>query len=218
MNRIIITGASGFLGKKFVEYMLDKNIEVVAVVRNKNKLSDISSDLLKVIELDIKDVSKLIEVAHLMDISDIYNTDAFYHFAWEGTSGSLREDYEVQLNNVKLTCDVVRVAYELGCKKFINAGSLMEYESMKLMETREEKPVGNYLYRSAKLSAHYMAKAEAGRLGIPFINMIISNVYGEGEVSNRFICSTLKKIINDEDIAFTSGEQMYDFIHIGETL
>ena len=86
------------------------------------------------------------------------------------------------------------------------------------METREEKPVGNYLYRSAKLSAHYMAKAEAGRLGIPFINMIISNVYGEGEVSNRFICSTLKKIINDEDIAFTSGEQMYDFIHIGDAV
>lgn len=207
-RKVIITGATGFLGKNLLCTLLKRNIEVTAIVRNAYKLSDIQNGLLCIVEADLADYGALDKRIPAGDY------DIFYHFAWNGTSGNEREDYRIQVHNIRAACEAVAAAKNVGCKRFINAGSLMEYESMKLMEHASWRPQGNYLYRFAKLAAHYMAKAEAGRIGLPFINMIISNVYGEGEISARLISSTLQKLIRHENVSYTAGAQLYDFIHI----
>lgn len=207
-KKVIITGATGFLGKNLLCTLLKRNIEVTAVVRDAYKLSGIQNGLLCIVEADLADYAVLDKRIPEGDY------DAFYHFAWNGTSGNQREDYQIQVHNIQAVCEAVAAAKNVGCKRFINAGSLMEYESMKLMEHAGQRPQGNYLYRSAKLAAHYMAKAEAGRIGLPFINLIISNVYGEGEVSARLISITLQKLIGHENVSYTAGNQLYDFIHI----
>lgn len=212
MNRVIITGASGFLGKNLVAHLLKKQIEIIAVVRDKAKLKDNTNPKLQIIELDLQDIGRLPEIITQNDYH------SFYHFGWAGTSGADRENYELQAGNIKASCDAVKAAKILGCKKFINAGSLMEFESRKFMELPGQKPAGNYIYRSAKLAAHYMAKAEAGRRNLPFINLIISNVYGKGEVSDRFISTTLRKILSNDKMTFTSGTQLYDFINIEDAV
>lgn len=210
MKKVIVTGAGGFLGKSLVQNLIKKGIEVFAVVRNLDKVEKelCKNTLLHILELD------LIHIEELPQRIGETNFDVFYHFAWAGTSGLAREDYELQLWNVQMACRAVDIAKKLECKKFIHAGSLMEYESIKYMQAPGKRPVGNYLYRSAKLAAHYMAKAEAGKLGLPFINLIISNVYGRGEKSGRFINTTLRKILLEEETKFTSGTQLYDFINI----
>lgn len=210
MKKAIITGATGFLGKNLVYALLKRNIEVTAVVRDSGKLSGIRNELLHIVELDLSEYDMLDK--HIPAGS----YDAFYHFAWAGTSGKEREDALMQLANVKAACAAVGAAKSLGCRKFVNAGSLMEYEAMQCMQAQGVVPGGNYMYRSAKLAAHYMAKTEAGRMGMPFINMIISNVYGEGEISARLISSVLQKLRKGETVSFTAGTQLYDFIHIAD--
>lgn len=59
-----------------------------------------------------------------------------------------------------------------------------------------------------------MAKSIAVSLGIDFITATISNAYGEGEISLRFINSTLRSLLNKEKTSFTAGEQLYDFIYV----
>lgn len=208
--KIIITGATGFLGKNLTQKILEEQIEVYAIVRNKERIEKtlLMSPLLHVIELDMSEILKLPRLLQEREF------EAFFHFAWEGTSGSAREDYSLQTKNILAACNAVHVAKELNCQKFINAGSLMEYESKKLMEFEAIQPVGNYIYRSSKLAAHYIAKSEAGRIGLPFINLIISNVYGIGELSGRFISSTLQKLAKGESVSFTAGTQLYDFIYL----
>lgn len=215
MKKVIITGITGFLGEALVEKLLERGINITIVFRNPEKVSEklLLNELVHPIM--IHDIGQILKLPKTIRDRDF---DVFYHFAWEGTSGEKREDYEVQIKNIKATCEAVKVAKELDCKKFVNAGSLMEYESIKCMKVSEKQPAGNYLYRSAKLAAHYMAKAEAGKLDIPFINMIISNVYGRGEWSERFINMTLRKIIMGDKISFTSGTQLYDFIHIKDAV
>lgn len=236
MKKVIITGATGFLGKNLVYTLLERNVEVTVVVRDIGRLPDLYStfpscaacrlgehvDLqamesgyfpskqLRIIKAELSDY-------HMLDRHiPVGCYDVFYHFAWAGTSGKEREDALLQLANVKAVCAAVGAAKRLGCQKFVNAGSLMEYEAMKCMQEQGIVPGGNYMYRSAKLAAHYMAKAEAGRIGMPFINMIISNVYGEGEVSVRLISSVLQKLIKGENVSYTAGTQLYDFIHIAD--
>ena len=108
----------------------------------------------------------------------------------------------------------MELARDLGCRKFVNAGSIMEYEEIKLMNDENQMPDNASIYRTAKLSAHYMSKTLAHNFGISYCNVIISNAYGAGEKSARFLNTVVRNMMEDKNIAMTEGTQLYDFIYI----
>lgn len=63
-----------------------------------------------------------------------------------------------------------------------------------------------------------MAKIVSVNAEIEYINVIISNIYGAGEESERFFNTTLRKMMNHEKIPLTHGEQMYDFIYVSDAV
>lgn len=210
MKRVIVTGATGFLGKNLLANLFGHGVEITAIVRDKGKLEGMQGERLTAVQAGMDDYAKMDKLVPHADY------DVFYHFAWDGTFGTDRENYQVQMRNIKGACEAVTAAKKIGCRKFVYAGSLMEYESRKLMDEAGRVPVGNYIYRSAKLAAHYMAKAEAGRIGLAFVNMIISNTYGKGEISGRLVSTALQKCVKGEPAFYTAGTQMYDFIHVSD--
>jgi nucleoside-diphosphate-sugar epimerase len=208
--KAIVTGATGFVGKAVVEELLSRGIEVVAVVRNITKIPLSWKNNVSIIECSMGDYQKL------KDEEVCYGADMVFHFAWHGTSGQDRAEYELQLNNVKNSCELLKVCEELHCVKFINAGSIMEYEVMEYLPQNKCNPGLGTIYSTAKLSADFMLKTLANNCRISYVNAIISNIYGEGEVSQRFINVMAKKLLNNEVLNLTHGKQMYDFIHISD--
>ena len=71
-----------------------------------------------------------------------------------------------------------------------------------------------YIYVSGKLVAHTMCKSVAADLGIDLVWAKITNAYGAGELSPRFVNTTIRKILHGEPLQFTSGTQNYDFVYI----
>jgi nucleoside-diphosphate-sugar epimerase len=208
MRKVIVTGANGFVGSAVVKELLKNSIEVLAIVRNNHCDNLPNNDNLKVISLDIE------KIIDLVDKVTVDQYDTFYHFAWIGSSGALRVDEKLQMQNALLTCDCLRVANQIGCKRFICAGSIMEKEVITAIYSQGSKPGLPYIYGAGKLMAHSLAKPIANSLGIDLVWTLISNAYGEGEVSPRFINTTLRKIIDKEPLRFTSAVQNYDFVHI----
>ena len=141
-----------------------------------------------------------------------------YFFAWHGTSGELRGDMETQLENVKLTCEAVRIAAYLQCQKFVYAGSIMEYEAIEYLNRDGTVPNRNYIYSASKLLADYYAKILSNDLKIEYCNALISNIYGPGEISKRFIVTMCSKLLRNERMELTSGMQLYDFIYIDDAI
>jgi UDP-glucose 4-epimerase len=210
MKKAIVTGANGFIGSYLVKELLSHDIEVIAVVRNEN--SNISSlpknDKLKLVYCDLYDLQSLPQKINDRDI------DVFYHFAWTGSAGSARIDETLQTQNALWTADCVRVAKEIGCKRFVGAGSIMERETMAAVYTQENQPGLAYIYGAGKLTAHCVSKAVAAQIGIEHLWGTITNAYGPGELSPRFVNTTIRKIINNSPLQFTSAIQNYDFIYI----
>jgi nucleoside-diphosphate-sugar epimerase len=64
--------------------------------------------------------------------------------------------------------------------------------------------------------AHCMCKSIATEIGIDLIWPMITNAYGIGELSPRFINTTLRKIINNEPLRFTAATQNYDFVYVSD--
>lgn len=142
--------------------------------------------------------------------------DTFYHFAWAGSAGAARADTALQLQNAQWTVDCLRLAKDLGCDRFVNAGSIMELETMKAVFTAENKPGLGYIYGSGKLVAHAMCKSVAADIGIDLVWVMITNAYGVGERSPRMVNTTIQKCIRGEAPQFTAGTQNYDFVYIDD--
>lgn len=211
--KALVTGATGFVGSWLVKNLLDNNFEVVAIVRNLNKVPDEwkNNSSCSVVLCELKDLKEL-------DSKDIGDIDYFFHFAWEGTSGSVRFDEKIQLANVQYTCDAVCLAKKLNAKRFIFAGSIMEYEAINFVGTDNSFPAMANIYSTAKLTADYMAKIYATNLEIEYINIIISNIYGVGEVSARFVNTMLKRMDDSQVIPLSEGKQTYDFIYVADAV
>lgn len=209
MKKAIVTGANGFVGTSVCRELSEQGISIIAIIRNEKENAAAIKDLpgLRIVYADLSDFRRLNQFITDRDI------DILYHFAWVGSAGPLRGDADVQMNNVKYTCDTVKACADMGCKRFAFASSIMEYEIEATM-AKTVTPGINTLYCSAKIAADYMARTIAGNLGVEYIRAVISNIYGPGEQSPRLINSSLRKLINGEHCAFSAGEQMYDFIYI----
>ena len=171
-------------------------------------------DKVKIIERDLADAGSITN-GHL-DVPD--DEKILVHFAWDGTSGDKRALENIQLNNVRMSCALIRKAKELDCRRFIYAGSIMEYEAMKTAASDNERPSRNTMYSIAKLTADFMLKTIAADIGIDYLNVIISNIYGPGEVSRRFLNNVVRLLIKNESLKLTEGLQPYDFIYSDDAM
>lgn len=208
--KAIVTGANGFVGSALVKKLVAEGNEVLAIDLSFSNSRLTENPLIKTIELSID---------HISDLENQINVntyDVFYHFAWVGSAGPLRMDEKVQTTNALWTVDCLRIASKIGCKKFVCAGSIMEYEVHEVMYAQESKPGMAYIYGVGKVLAHELCKPIANQLGINLVWAYITNAYGVGENSPRFINTTLRKIIKNEPLEFTSGTQNYDFIYIDD--
>lgn len=209
MRKAIVTGANGFVGSAVCKELSRQGVKVFAIIKDENENIENIRDIpeLQMVCCDLSNIKNLPSLIQNRDI------DVLYHFAWVGSAGSLRGDFDVQLSNVKYSCDAAKACAELGCKRFVFASSIMEYEISKVMET-ENTPEINTLYSSAKIAADYMARTVAGSFNVEYIRAVISNIYGPGEASPRLINASIRKMLNGEHCSFSAGNQMYDFIFI----
>ena len=211
MKKVIITGGAGFVGSAVIKELLMDNIEIWAIVSpgfikkiNGSRLDGIDIHL---IECDLKDI---IEVSKIIKER---NFDTWYHFAWEGLRGDALTDYSTQIKNIIFTLDSIHAAADLGCNRFIGAGSISQYE---LFIDDNSSGVGDKhrIYKTAKLACEYMGRSVAESYNIKFIWPIITNIYGVGENSPRLINSMIKNLIAGNHQSLSSGNQYYDFIYI----
>ena len=209
MKKAIVTGANGFVGTAVCKELSEQGVEVIAIVRNPDEIIT-GIKFNKGIRIVYADLSNFRNLADLIPDRDV---DVLYHFAWVGSAGSLRGDADVQMKNVQYTCDTVKACADMGCKRFVFASSIMEYEIEATMAT-DVTPGINTLYCSAKVAADYMARTIAGSLGVDYIRAVISNIYGPGELSPRLVNTSIRKMLKGEHCAFSAGEQLYDFIYV----
>lgn len=209
MEKVIVTGADGFIGRKTVEKLLEGGKEVLAIDLAVKPVHLIKHERLHYLSIDVADTVGLVARVN-------GKWDTFIHFAWAGSAGSDRTDYELQMRNALTTVNCLKAAKTLGCSRFICAGSIMEREVAAVVAAQGSRPGMNYIYGMGKAMAHFLCKPVAVHENIDLVWPLITNAYGEGELSPRFINTTLRKIIDNKPLQFTAATQNYDFIHIDD--
>ena len=208
MKKVIITGADGFVGSYTVQHCLNNGVSVLAVGRSKTPKRLIPQNGLSYLACNIEDITALEKAI------PVKMYDTWIHFAWTGSAGPARMDYPLQLKNAMNTVECLKLAKRLGCNRFVGAGSIMEYEVEAAIHSQGSRPGMGYIYGMGKHIAHCLCKSVAADIGIDFLWPMITNAYGVGELSPRFVNTTLRRIISKEPLQFTSATQNYDFVYV----
>lgn len=211
--KIIVTGATGFIGTALCEELLRHGHEVIAVIRPESKkrqklcYSQMLDERLQIIEMALDDLESL--------YPRIRHADLFYHLAWNGSAGNAREDFDIQYSNIKYTADAVRTAVKCGCRKFIGAGSQAEYGVVCGIAKEEETiPHPFMMYGAAKLAAYQMANVLASQSDILFVWPRIYSVYGVGENAGTLVSYVIDALLSEEVPQLSSCENLWNFMYI----
>lgn len=208
MKRAVITGPTGSIGVALIQELIQQGVEVLAVCRKgSRRINNIpNNDLVTRLELDL---DSLMELPRLTE--DSY--DVFYHFGWDGTFGNSRNNMSGQLKNIEYTLDAVEVASQLGCKKFVGAGSQAEYGRVEGVLSASTPTFPENGYGIAKLCAGQMSRILCEQKDMEHVWTRILSVYGPYDGENTMIMSTIRSLLNRETPSLTKGEQQWDYLY-----
>lgn len=209
MNTVVITGATGFIGKAVIKELLQKGKKVYAVDINEERLDD------------LKKFGNIITIkASYEDYEDLPNKikediDVFYHFAFEGGfGGDSLKNYRLQLRNTQYACEAVMVAIKLKTKKFVYASTINELEIKSFINKESFEPRFTCIYSGAKLASEIIGKTLAYNYKMEFVSGLIAMPYGEENTASTLPNIIINKIINNEVPKLIEGNNKYDLIYI----
>lgn len=208
MKRIIITGATGFIGIHLIKEWLEEDCEIFAVIRpnSKNKSRVPKNEKVHIIELEMKDYDKL--------ISYTKTADFFYHLAWEGARKPYRDNEQIQKRNYKYSLKAFEAAQRLNCSFFLGSGSQAEYGITTGVVDEEYPCKPETEYGKYKLKTYEMLSNRSKEVGIKFIWTRIFSVYGKYDYSGTLIMNCLSKMLKNETIEMTEGNQLWDYVYV----
>lgn len=205
MKKVIITGAAGFIGKALLKYLLKFDYQVFAFVRDKAKMLDINSNNLVIIETDLSKNSLNSQIKHFKNLK----IDAVIHLAWGGY-GKYTNDYDIQIDNIKMSCSVAEFTATINAQQFIFAGSSHQYLKLK----------DNYssVYGMAKTCAENFIKLIFWKANVNYNTVFFTNVFGVGDYSARTANLFISSLLQGEELDLIQGNSLYDWVYIDDVV
>lgn len=210
MKNVIVTGANGFIGSSLIKKLIEKKVNVIALDISFQHSKLPVSNFIQEIEISLDDVEKMKEAIPYAEY------DVMYHLAWAGVNGPSKADPVIQLKNAEMAMNCASVAKRLGVKKLLCAGTIAERatESLSNLNTTS----GGMMYGIAKHCTHLMLEAYCKNIGLEFVWMQFSNIYGPANKTGNLVSYTISELEKGNEASFGPALQPYDFIYVEDLI
>jgi len=221
--KIVVTGATSFIGTASVRRFLLDGQDVFAVIRPGSKnlpaLLQVEKEVaeqmsktgtvsgrLQIVECNLSQIERISE--------RVPQADVWVHLGWDGAGSENRTRRDVQQNNVVLSLASVRAAVSIGCGRFLFSGSQAEYGvwHQTIDEDTPCHPVSEY--GKAKVDFYNQAKSLCKILKMEYIHTRIFSVYGPGDHPWSLVNSCLDTWTRAETMKLGPCTQNWNFLYI----
>lgn len=190
-ERILITGANGFIGSRLTEKLEEGGAEIVKLDRNILTLPET-----------------------LAKVMDEVRPHAIYHLAAYGNHYNQKDPGNTFAANLFGTFNLLEASRGRDLQYFINTGSSSEYGKKDSPMKEDMLPETSTLYGATKIGATYLARAYAAEYGVPVVTVRPFSVYGPGEADHRFIPTVIRCALKGEVLNIAPG--VHDWIYIDD--
>ena len=212
MKKVLITGASGFVGNNLARFLLDRGHETHLLLRKGHaqwRLKDILPD----VRVHIADLSDPDAVAEAVKSA---RAEWIFHLAAHGAYSSQMDTETIVRTNIMGTVNLVQACLRTGFEVFVNTGSSSEYGFKDHAPSENEWLDPNSYYAVAKASATMFCRYTARTLGVRIPTLRLYSVYGPYEEPTRLMPALIVNGLEGRLPPLVNPKIARDFIYVDD--
>ncbi len=224
-NKVIVTGATGFLGGWLISKLLEKDFDIVAVINPHSSANRRESSGYAILDLERRCTEERIDIIDYGAVEDLvlrHKPDVVVHMAAVG--------------DVTVANSLPRTTFETSARSTINfleALRLHSPDTLFLSHTTDKVYSGNptpfredmpfdplHIYEVAKVSQELLTRSYAKHYGSKTITIRCGNYFGGFDYNfNRIVPYTIRQALRGEDVVLRSnGIFTRDFLYIKDAV
>ena len=208
MSRVVVTGATGFIGRGTLQALVDAGMEVHAIT-SRAPAADAPAE----VQWHVADLLTDGAEAHVATLKATH----LLHLAWYAEPGRFWRS-PANLDWVAASLRLIRAFAEAGGRRLVAAGSCAEYEwsddTMCVEGRTPTRPAT--LYGAAKDGLRRVAGAYADEVGLSMAWGRVFFAFGPHEHPARLAGSVAGALVAGEEALCSHGEQVRDFLYAPE--
>ena len=204
-QRILITGATGFIGSNIINLLLEKKIYIYDILRQKNKNNKYIKKLQEkknYFPIFYNKFNDLEEKLKKININTVINCATYY------SNKNDVETIEKLIQTNIIFCSIILETLKKKIKKFINFGSMMEYSYGNNFSPKNFYAITKFCFQ--KIEEFY----KKDNPKIKFYDLKLYETYGDNDRREKIIPTIIKKYSQNKSITIVSKNLAMNFVHI----
>lgn len=206
--RVLIAGATGFIGRRLVSELTEAGDTVLAVARRSDHGLACRTTV----------VADPLDPATYRALMAEGNIDAVVNLLAAGVHPQDRDPERLLAANTVFPARLALAAADCGVSAFVQIGSSAEYaprpDAGPIPETAALET--SRLYGATKAAGSLLVQAAAGDAGLPTAVLRAFNIFGPGEKPHRLFPALVGKLARREPVPLSAGTQVRDFLYVDD--
>ena len=205
--KILVTGATGFVGSHVINELLKYDHEIIAAVRNKTSTTNLT-DKIKIIELDLDNLNPIKNY-----FLESGKPDVLIHLAWQGLP-NYKEKFHIE-KNLPSHFAFLKNMVDNGLQNLVVTGTCFEYGMKEgcLTEEMKSDPQNPYAAAKDELRKFLEQLQKEKYFNLKWVRLFY--MYGKGQNPNSLLSQLETALQTDESVFnMSGGEQLRDYLPI----
>lgn len=205
MKRILLTGATGLIGRHCIPALLDRGFAIHAVSSHQNTLGDLKVHWHQGSLLDPKQIEGIlssVEPSHLL------------HLAWYTNPKDYRNSAE-NLRWIRASLNLIKAFEKNNGKRLVIAGTCAEYDWRFGYCSEAVTPLAPVnLYSICKHSLQLIMTSFSEQADLSAAWGRVFNLFGPHEHPDRLIPYVIRSLLHEKEALCPSGDQLRDYLYV----
>jgi len=214
MRRVLLSGATGFVGANLARRLLADGHEVHLLVRPgfASWRIDSISDAARLHTADLQDADATRETVRAV------RPDWIFHLAVHGAYASQTDVLEIMRTSLIGTVNLVEAALAVGVEAFIHTGSSSEYGFQPSAPSEDHRLDPNSSYAVAKAAATMYCQHVSRRSDAHVATLRLYSVYGPFEEPTRLLPTVIARGLAGTLPPLVNPDIARDFVYVDDVI